>query len=138
MEQTELGVPAQPPQLIISSGEYIPCILVPGTPAYPFLPAFGGARSSRLPSFLLSQLTQKRGTTFPETTSSDTDLLCLLLSHKCLLYRNKGEVRIAVQTLLSLLGLAIGCLCYSGDNSYSVSFVLHAMAKAKKICLAEN
>lgn len=70
---------------------------------------------------------------------SDMHLLCLLLNHKRLLYRNNWEVKSTVQMMLSLLGLAIGCLCYFGDNSYSLSLVLLAMAKAEKeTCLTES
>lgn len=66
-------------------------------------------------------------------------LLCLLLSHKRLLYRNSWVVKSTVQKMLSLLGLAVGCLGYFGDDSYSLSLVLLAMAKAEKeICLMES
>lgn len=71
--------------------------------------------------------------------SSNTHLLCLLLSHKRLLYRNNWEVKSTVQKMLSLLELAVGCLGYFWDNSYSLFLVLLAIARAEKeICLTES
>lgn len=49
-------------------------------------------------------------------SSSDVQLLSLLLSHKCLLYGSKQDWRRAIQAQFSLLGTAIGCLCYSGQT----------------------
>lgn len=90
-------------------------------------------------SYLLSWHRRQGQLSLKISTSSNMHLLCLLLSHKRLLYRNSWVVKSTVQKMLSLLGLAVGCLGYFGDDSYSLSLVLLAMAKAEKeICLMES
>lgn len=71
--------------------------------------------------------------------SSNMHLLCLLLSHKCLLYGNKQDVRIAIQAQFSPLWNSHRVPVLFWDNSHSLSSILHAMAKAEKeVSLLEN